>query len=161
METDMPQYRAIEIDFDVHKLIEGERRGFDEAPNSALRRLLRLPPGPSEATPSESEGRQGWHDEGVFLPDGTRVRMSYGRGKQVIEGQIRNGRWMIGGKTFASPSGAASELAVTKSGRKTKLNGWNYFEALLPGEKSWASLSALRAKASGVDHLTLKELGLD
>lgn len=157
----MPQYRAIEIDFDVHKLIEGERRGFDEAPNAALRRLLGLPPPPSKATESESETARGWHDEGVFLPDGTRVRMTYGRGKQVIEGQIRDGRWVIGGKTFASPSGAASELAVTKSGKKTKLNGWNYFEVQLPGEKTWGSLSALRAKASGADHITLKELGLD
>ena len=34
----------IEIDWDIHKLIEAERKGFDEPQYVALRRLLKLPP---------------------------------------------------------------------------------------------------------------------
>ena len=34
--------RTIEVDFDIHQLIELERRSFEETPNDVLRRLLRL-----------------------------------------------------------------------------------------------------------------------
>ena len=36
-------FTSIEIDFDIHKLIELERRSFTEKPFIALRRLLKLP----------------------------------------------------------------------------------------------------------------------
>ena len=35
-------FRSIDIDFDVHKKIELERRSFMESPNDVLRRLLAL-----------------------------------------------------------------------------------------------------------------------
>lgn len=38
----MSEFRSIEIDFDVHKVIELERRGFQESPNDVLRRLLKI-----------------------------------------------------------------------------------------------------------------------
>ena len=38
----MGEMRTIKIDFDIHKRIEMERRGFDDPPNAALRRLLGL-----------------------------------------------------------------------------------------------------------------------
>ena len=38
----MSEFRSIEIDFDVHKVIEIERRGFQESPNDVLRRLLKI-----------------------------------------------------------------------------------------------------------------------
>ena len=38
----MAEVRTIEIDFDIHKLIETERRSFAESPNMVLRRLLNL-----------------------------------------------------------------------------------------------------------------------
>ena len=40
----MSTLRSIEIDLDVHKCLEAERQGFDEAPNDVLRRLLKLKP---------------------------------------------------------------------------------------------------------------------
>ena len=38
----MAQFRNIEIDFEVHQLIKNERRGRNESPNDALRRLLKI-----------------------------------------------------------------------------------------------------------------------
>lgn len=46
--------RTIEVDFDIHQLIELERRNFEETPNDVLRRLLGLS-GPNTAEqPSSS-----------------------------------------------------------------------------------------------------------
>jgi hypothetical protein len=51
----------------------------------------------------------------VSLVHGTRFRMSY-NGRQYA-GEIVDGKWVIEGKTFDSPSGAASGVALTKSGK--------------------------------------------
>lgn len=155
----MANYRTIEIDFDIHKRIELERTGFEETPNAVLRRLLGLP-SDSGAAPARALEGKAWEEEGVILPHGCRVRMYYDRGRQFYEGQISNGRWMVAGRVFDSPSGAASELATTKKGEKTKLNGWNYFEVRTSDEEDWTSLRLLRAQASGVENLTLTDLGL-
>ncbi len=122
----MEQYRNIEIDFDVHKLIEKERRSFDDPPNAALRRLLKLP---EKKNDRQSSGRA-WSSEGAVLPHGTRVRMSYSQ--KLIEGEIVDGAWVCDGRVFDSPSSAASAMALTKDGQTTSLNGWNYWQAKLP-----------------------------
>jgi hypothetical protein len=147
----MPEYRTIEVDFDVHKLIENERRSFDDSPNAALRRLLKLGPAPSVALEKEPNAKplgRAWTDSGAVLPHGTPVRMPYGRNSQLFEGEIIDGRWVVAGRTFDSPSGAASELAITRRGRKTKLNGWVYWEVKLPGETEWVRLDSLRKASS-------------
>jgi hypothetical protein len=93
------------------------RRGFDESPNDALRRLLRhrKPEAePATAIPSSPPRRKSWSDQGVTLPHGTAIRTSYNR--RTYEGQIVNGSWAIGEHNFDSPSGAASGVAVTKRG---------------------------------------------
>lgn len=149
----MPTLRAIEIDFDVHRLIEGERRGFEDSPNAALRRLLNLGDAPKPIG-TESAGRP-WSDEGVTLPHGTKVRMYYGRNRQLFEGEIVDGQWIVGGRKFDSPSGAASELALTKRGKKTRLNGWNYWEAKRLGDDSWQPIDEMRPQT------TLADLGLE
>jgi hypothetical protein len=136
----MTQYRTIEIDFDVHKRIEAERRSFEETPNDALRRLLNLPERREPASP-KPEGRP-WSGEGAVLPHGTRVRMTYGQ--QLIEGEIRDGKWVCDGRSFDTPSAAASALARTKEGSTTSLNGWNYWEAKLPGTADWGPIKMLR-----------------
>ena len=145
----MPQLRTIEIDFDIHKLIEVERKSFDEPPHLALRRLLGLPPVSNEPPLSALEMPSGrpFVQDGVELPHGSPMRMEYNRGKQVIEGKIINGKLVVNGRTFDSLSGAASELAVTKKGEATKLNGWLYWRVKLPGETGWKLLSNLRSQA--------------
>jgi hypothetical protein len=136
----MGQYQSIEIDFDVHKRIEAERRGFDDSPNAALRRLLKLPEVDEEAAPKPF-GRA-WSSEGAVLPHGTQVKMDYGQ--QLIEGEIVDGKWVCEGQTFDSPSAAASALARTKDGETTSLNGWNYWEAKLPGSAEWRTIRGMR-----------------
>lgn len=138
----MEQYRNVEIDFDVHKKIETERRSFDDPPNAALRRLLGLPEKKNEQR--GSSGRP-WSSEGAVLPHGTPVRMNYS--EQLIEGEIVDGKWVCNGNTFDTPSAAASALALTKDGQPTSLNGWNYWHAKLPNSAEWVPISSLRKRA--------------
>ena len=162
----MLKSRTIEIDFDVHKLIETERRSFDESPNDVLRRLLRLgeisclpPPSTSTSASPESAPRfvagRPWMDEGLTLPHNTLLRMTYSG--HTYEGQIINGQWAVDGQTFDSPSGAASGIAITRKGTKTKLDGWIYWHVKRPDDTQWIALDSLRPK---LDVLTLEDLGL-
>ena len=143
----MAHLRSIEIDFDVHQVIEIERHSFDEKPNDVLRRLLKIDkdtpasPVPVSANPA---GRP-WSGKGVTLPHGTDLRMQY-NGKHYV-GQIDDGEWVVEGKRFRSPSAAAGETALTKSGGHTKLDGWIYWEAKRPGDHGWTPISTLRRDA--------------
>jgi hypothetical protein len=156
----MPEFTTIEIDFDVHKMIEAERRSFDEPRIAALRRLLQLPEKPNSGPISgEIPARRAWSGEDVTLVHGTQFRMSY-NGRQY-RGEITDGKWVVEGKTFDSPSGAASGVAITKSGKTTRLDGWGYWEVQVPGDTGWTSLKALRPRRIvGSTNLSLEELGL-
>jgi len=153
----MSLFRTVEIDFDVHKCIENERRGFDESANAALRRLLKLPDRPKSTTVGITTSKRAWSDDGVILSHGTPVRFHYDRRRQSREGCIDDGKWTFGTITFDSPSAAASELAVTKKGEKTRLNGWLYFDVREPSGK-WVSLDSLRRRKGS--KLTAEQLGL-
>ena len=119
METAMARVRTIEIDADVHRVIENERRGSDEPPNAALRRLLKLPDlQPTTILPITTQPNQKpWVGQGAVLPHGTKVRMKYSG--RHYEGEIVDGFWVVGSKKFNTPSGAASGVAKTKSGKLT------------------------------------------
>lgn len=141
--------RTIEIDFEVHKAIELERQSFDEAPNTALRRLLGIAPAAPEETaepetPPASPPTAGnsWvgkgQSKGLTLPHGTELQMDYNG--QRFSGRVDNGALVFEGRRFSSPSGAADELCRTKDGRKTSLNGKELISALLPGETDWVLL---------------------
>ena len=134
--------RTIEIDFDIHKAIEMERRGFDEAPNAALRRLLKLPAAHEQERAAADSDGGGWVGDGVRLPNGTLLRMSYSR--RTHEGVIDRNAWLVEGRIFKSPSDAASGVARTRQGKRTRLNGWAYWEVVLPGTKEWLRLAELR-----------------
>jgi len=156
--------RTIEIDFDVHKRIEMERTGFDDPPNAALRRLLGLGDPQARAASAAPQsggagaGARGWSGDGVHLPHGTQLRMSYsGRAHQ---GQIDGESWLVEDRRFTSPSGAAGGVALTKKGRHPRLDGWIYWEVKFPGSDEWERLHALREQAKRVSSLTLEDLGL-
>lgn len=139
----MGEMRTIEIDFDVHKLIESERASFSETPNAVLRRLLKLgavsaPP----AKPLASASKTGWTGKGVMLPAGTELRMEY-RGREH-RGIIENAAWVVEGKSFKSPSAAAGGVAMTKSGGRPSLDGWKYWQVKRPGDDRWIALGSLR-----------------
>ena len=132
------EFRTIEIDFEVHKRIELERQSFAESPNAVLRRLLQIT-GPTSAIPLE--GRP-WAGKGVTLPHGTELRMEYNG--SVHTSIIQNGVWVIGEDHYTSPSAAAGGVARTKSGKRTSLDGWIYWQAKRPGDVAWTSIAALR-----------------
>jgi hypothetical protein len=144
----MQQLQKIDIDWDIHKLIEGERKSFDEPPYFALRRLLKLPPPTVSEPPETREIGTGlpWTDKGVTVPHGSLAKMEYLRGSQIYEGKFLNGKLVVYGHSFDSLSAAADALAVTRHDRKTSLNGWNYWKVKFPGETKWRSLNDLRRR---------------
>lgn len=142
----MPEMRTIEIDLDIHKLIESERRSFTEAPNTVLRRLLDL--GEPSESPQAANGHAdqgGWSGKGIRLPAGTEVRMEY-RGREH-RGAIQDSAWVVDGKTFKSPSAAASGVARTKEGTNPSLDGWKYWQVKRPSDADWIALQTLREHA--------------
>ena len=82
----------------------------------------------------------------MSLPHGLLARMEYLRGSQVCEGEFLNGRLVVNGQSFDTVSAAASALAVTREGKKTNLNGWNYWTVKFPGQSKWRPLIELRRK---------------
>ncbi|HEY5081640.1 MAG TPA: hypothetical protein VII91_06925 [Bauldia sp.] len=158
--------RSIEIDFDVNKSIEMERRGFEETPNDVLRRLLSLGPAPASQPINSSAAHEahygGWEGEGVVLPNGTIARMIYN--KRSYEAQIKDRLWWVNGRFFASPSDAASTVGVTKKGEITSLNGWLYWQVKRPGDADWIRIEELRRRARPTSTITTnktaEELGV-
>lgn len=144
----MAETRSIEIDFEVHQRIEAARKGFDEAPNTVLRRLLGIDqPAPQtmrKETAPDKKQREGrpWFGKGVTLPHGTLVQMDYNG--RVYSGVIDDGWWLVEGRRFKSPSGAASGVAITGRGAKTRLDGWKYWSVKLPASDKWQHISTLR-----------------
>ena len=151
------QLTQIEIDFDIHQMIELERRGFDEPRYVALRRLLKLPElGNKNAVEEPSEtirtdrsigvtGRP-FYADGVQIPHGSLAKMEYLRGSQIYLGKFLDGLLVVNGISFRSLSEAASSLAITKKGGKTSLDGWLYWTAKFPQESKWHRLWDLREK---------------
>lgn len=138
------EHRTIDIDIDVHKLIEAERQSFSEAPNDVLRRLLGICKAQPVAVPNtQLENGRSWTGKGVVLPHGTHLRMNYNG--QTLTGRIEDGHWVVEGHYFTSPSSAASELCRTKAGKKTSLDGWKYWFAKRSGDAQWTLISEIRA----------------
>lgn len=139
------EYRTIEIDFEVHKRIEVERGGFAESANDVLRRMLGISGSGNKASvliAAAAEHGRAWTGKGVTLPSGTQVRMDYNG--QALAGMISDGKWVVEGHTFSSPSAAASEMCRTKSGKRTSLDGWKYWQAKRPGDDRWVSIGSMR-----------------
>lgn len=136
--------RTIDIDFDVHKLIESERTSFSDSPNEVLRRLLKLGTSSIKTPPppSPESGGGAWLGKGVTLPHGTELRMRH-NGRQY-SGIIDNGEWLVEGKRFNSPSAAAGGVALTRDGKSTQLDGWIYWYCKRPGDIDWTSIKQLR-----------------
>ncbi len=147
----------IEVDWEIHQVIEAERKGFDEPQYVALRRLLGLgAPAPAAETPRTVQALPDgvpWTKDGVTVPHGAPARMEYGRGSwfQVYEGQFLNGRLVVNGQSFETLSAAAKALAVTKDGKKTSLDGWLYWKVKLPGDREWRSLGDMRHKGNRME----------
>jgi hypothetical protein len=138
-------YHTIDVDVDLHRLIEARRGSFADTPNDVLRRLLGLAQLDQRDVDMTLGGGE-WSGKGVSLPAGTQLRMTYNGQTEYAE--IRSGAWWIGNKRFFSPSGAASAVARTKQGSVTKLTGWRYWEVKRPGDHEWMPISRLRSHAA-------------
>lgn len=139
----LPALQSIEVDWDIYKMIQTERRSFDEPDYVALRRLLKLP-GPKESPAPNAELGLSWMEDGVEVPHGSLARMEYLRGSQVYEGRFLNGKLVVNGKSFSSLSAAAKALAKTRDGSNPSLNGWLYWKTQFPGDTVWRSLESMR-----------------
>jgi len=137
----MKQTSTIEIDIEIHKVIEANRRSFDESPNDVLKRLLVS--FDDQNTPSlyGAEGAA-WLGKRVVLPHGTKLEMTYNGVNKTAE--IVNGKWNVGGKLFGSPSAAAGEVGRLTTGKTKSLDGWRYWIAVLPGEALPRKISDIR-----------------
>ncbi|HSG95862.1 MAG TPA: hypothetical protein VLA28_10095 [Afifellaceae bacterium] len=153
--------RKISIDLDVHKLIEATRSVFGETQNDILRRLLGLdhgaplfepkpavmpPTGLQRRAKGGGAGEGGWskvnrHGHTTFLPNGTELRAAYAG--QTVNGEIRNGMWVIGDCGYNSPSAALVANVTSKTGGKVNLNGWRHWEVRPPGAETWTPLSEI------------------
>lgn len=138
----MDPYQTIEVDLELHKAIEAERRSFGESANEILHRLIHKASSGITQPPEAEEGGRAWQGSGVELPHGTQLRMTYNGQKYIAE--INEGRWLVEGDYYSSPSAASYAVARTRAGESAHLNGWIYWEALLPGTDRWQVLETMR-----------------
>jgi hypothetical protein len=121
------------LDNEIMALVEANRIFPTDDARAVLRRLLKI-----DKTPD------GWFSQGVFLPNGTKVRMGYGD-DMSLSGTIVSGKWVIRHRKFDSPSTAATAFVARGRGRaKARVNGWLYWQVLKPNESDWALLDSLR-----------------
>jgi len=130
---------VIDVDFEVFKELTARRRTEDMTENDVLRELLKLPPATSQSASHEGGTEGGgipWVTKGVSFPNGTEFRATY-KGQQY-KATVKNGALELNGKRHSSPSAAA--VSITEN----PVNGWRFWECLLPGTTKWRSISALR-----------------
>lgn len=135
--------RLIEIDFDTHRLIQLERRSFDEPEWVALRRLLKLGPPPEEAAPADKP-LKAWSKGGLTLPHGTELRMEYNGVLHL--GRVSDGAWEVEGARAKSASGAAQAVARGRDGQPVNINGKAYWHVRRPGETEWTPYAELKRR---------------
>lgn len=139
----MSNLNSIEIDIDVYKAIEAERLDFEETQNEILRRILKLGSFPEAQDVEPKKGA--WTGNGVTLPEGTKLRMDYNGVR--YSGEIRRNKWFVENSFYQSPSGAASSIAKTKSGKSPSLDGWRYWYIKRPNDDRWRPIEWLRTGA--------------
>ncbi|ERS08725.1 hypothetical protein Q673_16865 [Marinobacter sp. EN3] len=128
---------TIEVDFEVFKELTVRRESESMTENDVIRLLLGLDDQASKPTAgNEMTGGNPWVCKGVAFPHGTEFRATY-KG-QMYTGLVAKGALVVQGKRFTSPSSAA--VSITGN----PVNGWRFWECLLPGEKHWKVIAELR-----------------
>lgn len=130
---------SIQVDFEVFKELTARRSSESVTENDVLRGLLGLN-GSNPMPVSRPETRKpqslSWVSKGVDFPHGTEFRATY-KGQQYT-GQVDNGALVINGERFSSPSAAA--VSITEN----PVNGWRFWECLLPGASRWKIIASMR-----------------
>lgn len=128
---------AIEVDFEVFKELTVRRTSESMTENDVIRLLLGLDDTSSKpAAGKENAGGNPWVCKGVVFQSGTEFRSTY-KG-QLYSGVVAEGALVVQGKRYTSPSSAA--VAITGN----PVNGWRFWECLLPGRKQWKVIAELR-----------------
>jgi len=140
---------TVDVDIDVHRVIEASRNSFAESRNAILRRLLHIDtPETGHADGSRAKGGGaadgGWSKidrfgRSIFLPDGTTLRAAYAG--RTVEGEIIGGMWVVAGHAYNSPSAALNSNVRTRDGNPVNLNGWRHWEVKVPGREAWVRLN--------------------
>lgn len=126
----------IDIDFEVFKALTALRKRESHTYNDVLRDLLKLGASPNQTVGQSSPAKGLLLRNGLFLPDGTRLRVTY-KGIEYLA-EVKNGRWIDqAGTEHASPSSAAHHIT------HTNVNGWRFWEAKRPSDTEWRKLDAL------------------
>lgn len=128
--------RTIEVDFDVFKALTNRRPSEEVTDNDVLRELLGLSPKRQSGIVGTTSSPGDWVVKGVRFPTGSEFRARY-KG-QVYLARVEKGALVHNGKPFDSPSAAA--VSITGN----PVNGWNFWEARLPGRTNWTTIRALR-----------------
>ena len=126
----------IEIDFEVFKALTARRSSESVSYNDVLRELIKLGPTRHKSLVSEMESVGEWISEGVHFPNGTEFRAKY-KG-QYYYGKVETGSLVVGGKSFQSPSPAATFITGSP------WNGWRFWECKFPGKANWQMICFLR-----------------
>ncbi|HEY0974400.1 MAG TPA: DUF2924 domain-containing protein [Solimonas sp.] len=121
----------ISVDFEVFKELTSRRRSEEMTENDVLRELLGLakPAQKSGAAAVAEPGGVAWVSKGISFAHGTQFRATY-KGQQYIA-LVKDGALVMNGKRYTSPSAAA--VAITGN----PVNGWRFWECLLPGSVRW------------------------
>lgn len=129
---------TIDVDFEVFKELTVRRRSEAMTENEVIRELLGLskPTIGSKSAPQPESAGVPWVSKGIVFPHGTEFRATY-KGQQQ-RGTVQNGALALNGKRYSSPSAAA--VAITGN----PVNGWMFWECLLPGTAKWKTIGSLR-----------------
>jgi len=127
---------TVEIDFDVYKELTARRASETTTYNDVIRELLGMDAEPEPGNADEASSG-GLEMKGVFLPNGTQLRVTY-KGR-TYSAEIKDGAWIgSDGKQRRTPSEAA--CAITD----TNVNGWRFWKVKRPSDTSWKVLNSLR-----------------
>jgi hypothetical protein len=130
---------TIEIDFEVFKAITARRPSENVTCNDVIREILKLPKlAKPYAAPEPSAGA--FFTKGVWFPADTEFRAFYKRTWR--NAKIQSGKLMVNGKEAASLSSAAFMITGTN------VNGWDFWECLLPSESQWRKPHTFRRASS-------------
>lgn len=128
---------TIEVDFEVFKELTIRRESESMTENDVIRLLLGLDDQASKPIAGNgATGGKPWVCKGVIFPHGTEFRATY-KG-QLYTGVVAEGALVLQSKRFTSPSSAA--VSITGN----PVNGWRFWECLLPGKKHWKVIAELR-----------------
>lgn len=129
------EMKQINIDLDVYKVIEQERKSFNETHNEILRRKYGFEPAKEEKSEQQIGGL---YVSGVLLKNGLKLHSNY-KGR-IIEARVENNVIVYNGKSFTSPSAAAGEATGNS------VNGWQWWLFFNEETGKWLTLNRLRRK---------------